>query len=122
MGASGYKLCKRGHPLLPENVGSHGRCRTCDRERHRERYHTDATYRERQRERALERCYSDDPRVHLSILGARVREDIKRRTQRIAKRQSTRADRETTFRAAHRAFGTQLVPGSVETPLFTGES
>lgn len=97
MSASGYKLCKREHPLVPENVGSHGRCRTCDRERHRARYHTDPAYRQRQIERALERYYSDDPKVRFSTLRARVQADLKRRRQRIKKRQEERAGRDAAF-------------------------
>lgn len=67
------------------------------RERHPERLRANnrAYYErnhERLRERSMERYYSDDPAVHLSIQAARVRADIKRREQRIAKRREARVN------------------------------
>lgn len=87
---SGVKLCKRGHRRTPENVDGGGHCKACDRERQRERWRTDPAYRERRLKQMSEWYYSDDPRIHRLILGARVRADIKAREQRVAKRREAR--------------------------------
>lgn len=78
------KRCKRGHPRTPDNVSISGNCKTCKDRHDKARYKTDA-YRQASRERASEWYYSDDPHIHLLILGKRHREDVSRRERRIAR-------------------------------------
>jgi len=97
------KLCKRGHPRTPENVGANRACKECAREYKRrpeylkyareysrryrfERYETDAEYRERDLQRSRERYYSADPHIHFLMLAKQVRRESRERKQRIAAR------------------------------------
>lgn len=56
---TGYPLCKRGHVRSPDNLGSRGKCKTCNRERQQ-------AYQQSEKGRARQKAYKQSEKGRAS--------------------------------------------------------